>query len=461
VSENPPPGFDEIHGSLTAPLLPSLDGSDVLGAPVPEVPLRPTNPTLPTLDWNPTAPSSVVSKPPPPRVTAPDPPIVSDEPPPVVSAHMAPSSAPQSSSSLVEERSAAPSAVAGAVLPSPAVVAAPVGAVLSEPVIAAGAPALPTLTPVPAPTPASSLPPTFASAFDTPTAKPIATHRVRDAVGGLVRTLFVAALVAGAVFGGRYVWDWNEDRHSDAVATEVLPATPVPAANARFVQFRGGPGASVTAHVDLATSDYVAEISATQLARRSGEYWMRDVVDGVWVPASAEFLERVDDAREAAEQASVLMITDVIPVEARPYATVSADEVVTLAGEAISGPEVIDVHSPDDGSADPTIDGQQLASVSAGVGVVARHLTLEVDRMGLSAADPALAEASGLGGTSPLVLDIWVDATGVVRKLTALAGGASPAPEYELISVALDGAGPLADLGLPGAQPAPAAEGAG
>ena len=303
------------------------------------------------------------------------------------------------------------------------------------------------------------MPPAFASAFDTPTTRPIATHRVRDAVGGIVRTLLVAVLVAGAVFGGRYAWDWNEERHSAAAVTEVLPATPVPAPDVRFVQFRGGPSGSVTAHVDLASSDYVADITTTQLARRSGEYWTRNVADGIWAPASAEFLDSVADERNAVEQASLLMITDVIPLGAQPYVTVTADEVVMLSGEAIPGPEVIPVDPPDND--DRAIDGQQGAAVSARVGVAARHVTLTVDRLALRSADPTLAESSGLGGALPLVLDIWVDATGVVWKMTAPAGENSVAAEYELISAAQVGAGPLDDLGLPGAQPVPATEAAG
>jgi len=365
----------------------------------------------------------------------------------------------------VDERSVAPTAVAAsAVAPalpsSSAVAATAAGAVPAEPAIAAGVSSLPTLAPAipaPAPAPASSLPSTFASAFDSPTTRPIATHRIRDAVGGIVRTLLVAALVAGVVFGGRYAWDWNEERHSEAAITEVLPATPVPAADVRFVQFRGGPSGSVTAHVDLVSSDYVADIATSQLARRSGEYWVRNIPDGIWVPASAEFLDSVADERNAAEQASLLMITDVIPVGAQPYVTVTADEVVTLAGEAIPGPEVIEVDSPD--TDDQAIDGQRTAAVPAGV--VTRHVTLTVDRLALQTADAALAESSGLGGTLPLVLDIWVDATGVVWKMTAPAGERSLVPDYLLISAAQDGAGPLADLGLPGEQPVPATEAAG
>jgi hypothetical protein len=52
VSDNPQPGLNEIHGSLTALLLPSLEGSDVLGAPARAVPVKTSNPTLPTIGDN-------------------------------------------------------------------------------------------------------------------------------------------------------------------------------------------------------------------------------------------------------------------------------------------------------------------------------------------------------------------------------------------------------------------------
>jgi hypothetical protein len=312
--------------------------------------------------------------PPPARSPAPGPPTVSDAPPPVDVEPVASPSAPGSSVPPANERSVAARVAAPGLPANLAVAATPAVAVPAEPDPAA--------------------------------------HRVCDAVGGIVRTLLVAALVAGPVFGGRYAWDWNEERHSEATLSEVLPATPVPAVDVRFAQFRGGSSGSVTAHVDLASPDYVADIATSQLARRDSEYWMRNIAEGVWVPASTEFLESIADERNAAEQAALLMITDVISVGAQPYVPVTADEVITLAGEAIPGPKVIEVDSPDTDRG--AIDEQRTAAVPAGV--VTRHVTLTVDRLAVQTADAALAESSGLGGTLALVLDIWVDATSCVWR---------------------------------------------
>ena len=456
MSENPPPGLDEIHGSLTAPLLPSLEGNEVLAAPVPDVPLRPTNPTLPTLDWNPTAPAGVVSTPPAPPAPAAAPPAAPAAPP-------APPATP--AEPLVDELSAPPPAFAAAAPLDPAVAAVPplapapspsapspsapaeVGAPAAE---AAGVPALPTVAPpAPAPPGAAGMTPASASPFDAPEAPPLETHRARDAVGGIVRTLVVAAVVAVAVFGGRYAFDWNEDRHSDPVAADVLPATPVPAVDARFVEFQGG-STPVTAHVDLATRDFVASISATtELARRGGEYWIRDGANDPWVPASAEFLDTVSTELETIDGASLVMISDVLPVGSHPYVTVTADETVTVPGSALQGPQVIVVGEPVTDADVTTPVAQQ---------VLTRHLTVTVDRLALRAADPYLAESSRLSGSTPLVIDIWVDSAGVVRQMSSAAGASDLPSEYQLLSASVNGPGPLADLGLPPLPVAPTEE---
>lgn len=322
----------------------------------------------------------------------------------------------------------------------PAVVAAPAREATADapPTAAPAVPALPTVTPV-APTPpsVSGMPPAFAAQFDTPPAQTLRTHRVRDAVGGIVRTLVVAALVAGAVFAGRYAWDWNEDRHSEAAAA-VLPATSVAALDARFVVFRGGDGSPVTAHVDLANGDYVVSVAdANDLARRGDEYWMRSGTDGQWVPASAELLASAAETRAMIAEASLVMISDVLPVETHPYITVTADETVVLSGQTMAGPQVIEISEPE---AQPTAVEPE---------VLVRHLTVTIDRLALRTDDPALARSSGLDGTSPLVIDIWVERTGVVRKMSTPAGTSGLSGEYELISASSDGLGPLADLGLP------------
>jgi len=333
-------------------------------------------------------------------------------------------------------------AVVAAALSGSAVVAAPAPeatAAAPPTAVAPAAPALPTVTPVaPTPPPVSGMPPAFAAQFDTPTAQTLATHRIRDGVGGIVRTLVVAALVAGAVFAGRYAWDWNEDRHSDAAAAEVLPAASVAALDARFVAFRGGDGSPVTAHVDLATGDYVVSVvDVNDLARRGDEYWMRSAADGEWVPASAELLDSAADARATIAEASLVMISDVLPVETHPYVTVTADETVVLSGQTMEGPQVIEISELE---ARPTAVDPE---------VLVRHLTVTIDRLALRTDDPNLARSSGLDGTSPLVIDIWVDRTGVVRKMSTPAGTSGLPDEYELISASSDGLGPLADLGLP------------
>ena len=449
MSEKSPPGLDEIHGSLTAPLLPSLQGSEVLAAPA--APLRPKNPTLPTLSWDPTAPAGVVSAPPPPA-TDPGPQVVNREP----LAPEPPNEVPQPSVPVVGELPASPMttsdspppAVADAQAPEPPPTPIP-ATVPADP--GQMAPSLPAV--VPAVSPASGMP-AFAPQFEPPTAEARPRRRVRESVGAIVRTVLIAALVAGAVFAGRYAWQWNQDREADTVAAEVLPATPVPAVDARFVEFRRGVAPPVSAHVDLASGDFVADISTARVARRGGQYWMGGAADGVWMPASAEFLVDAADAIATVEQAALVMVSDVLPVEVYPYATVADDEVVALPGRAIDGPEVIELSAPDEAGADDVTDGRPVAPQVVGE-VVVRHLTVTVDGLALRSADPLLAASSGLGADSSFVIEIWIDPTGVVRKMSTSADLPGLAATYELVSTSLDGPGPLDDLALPDSPPAP------
>ena len=87
-----------------------------------------------------------------------------------------------------------------------------------------------------------------------------------------------------------------------------------------------------------------------------------------------------------------------------------------------------------DNIANPVTDADATTTTPVGQQVLTRHLTVSVDRLALRAADPFLAKSSRLGGSSPLVIDIWVDSTGVVRQLSTPLERVTFRPSYQLLS---------------------------
>jgi hypothetical protein len=353
--------------------------------------------------------------------------------------------------------------------------------------IAAGGPVLPSIAP-PAQPPTAGVPvelgaPLHGAPMDGPTANQVPKRGIRAGIGSMLRTAIVAALVAGAVFGGRFGWQWNQDRHAEAAAAEILPETPVAPVDSRYIEFQLERSDVVRAHVDLANGDFVATISgSTDVARTGGEYWTRDVGSDVWVPATPEFVESQTESLSAIEQASVVTVSDVLPVETHPYLTVVSDEAVALTGTMIPGQGVIEVDAPtatddeagDDvivtaGNADPSldvvddianpaVDSRSAETTPAGGVVFTRHLTVSIDRSGLWSTQPHLAESIDLVGDQPAQIELWIDATGVIRKMSAPSDVSRLWGEYELIAASSEGPGPVDALAV---QPAAPAEEAG
>lgn len=128
----------------------------------------------------------------------------------------------------------------------------PVAALPSLPAVAA-APAAPSATP-------SAHAANIGPVQNEPTTAKASTRSKANVVGTIVRILLVAVLVAGAIVGGRFGWDWYQARQAGAVAD--LPDDSVHPPQGRYVEFSFGsdsrvPGesAEVTAVVDLATGD--------------------------------------------------------------------------------------------------------------------------------------------------------------------------------------------------------------
>lgn len=458
MSENPPPGLDEIHGSLTAPLLPALEGSEVIGgqaAPrTSEGPLRPTNPTLPTLSWDSaSATTSTTPAPAPPAepVASPVGSPPAEPPPPVPPAQVAPGvvsdvGAPAPAPAVSSPTAPVPAPAAPAPAPAPVVpVPAPVVPVPAPPQPVGTAPAAPgVLADFAAPGVPGQLTP----------------HRGRDAFGAVVRTIVVAALVAAAVFGGRAAWDWNEGRH-DQPASEVFPAGEVsalPVQTITFVRDLDGSG-QMSATVDLTTGDYLVDVGDTSVARRGQLFFERSIAETDWVPTTEQGLASRSVALTRAEHAFLVMITDALPVEAHPFVTIVNDESVALPGSVIPGPEAIDIDEIESGPqldeittsgnsdvilddvindiADPAFDGDA-GSTPTGPQVLTRHLTITVDRAAFTAAQPRAAHQFGFAGTTPVDVDVWVDSSGVVRKMSAPAGVGRLGQYYQLIDATLD-----------------------
>jgi len=495
VSENPPPGLDEIHGSLTAPLLPSLDASDVLGASagreVPEAPLTPRNPTLPTLSWDPASSttSSMPPQPPTPQPPASQPLAQPGVPAPPQPASAAATPIPGVPPASVPDVPAAPAPVAAvpptpvsAVPPAPVTPPTAVHAPLVPEVAAqsASAPAptvpAPAVAAAPVPPHVAAVPPAVAAlpvppgampGLDLPGVPPAAgqlpSHRGRDAFGAIVRTLVIAALVAAAVFGGRAAWDWNEGRH-ETQAGDVLPAeelAALPVQSVTFVRDVNGTGQMVAA-VDLSTGDYLLGVGAIEVARHEGMLYQQVLGEPGWVPTNEEALASSSSALARAEAAFLVMISDLLPVESHPYLTIVSDESVELPGSPVPGAEVIEIASVEgppevdeirtSGDSDVILDdviddiasptyGGETGSAYSGPLVPTRHLTITLDRAAFSAGEPGTAYEYGLGGTTPVEIEVWVDSTGVLRKMIAPADVGRLGQYYELLAAPVDGPG--------------------
>ena len=183
----------------------------------------------------------------------------------------------------------------------------------------------------------------------------------------------------------------------------------------------------VLLRADLETGEALAVVSGDlSIARSDDGVWSRESGVEDWTPASAVFLERNALVVEMIENASILTVTDVLPAAVHPHVRIVDDESVVDPGIVAIGAGVLDM----DG------DGN------------VRHLVLEVDRNALRVAEPVLATQLNLAGDGVVEIEIWLDRTGVVRRLSAPSGVTIAGGEYRLVSAESTGPGPLDDLDL-------------
>jgi hypothetical protein len=344
----------------------------------------------------------------------------------------------------------------------------------------------------------------------------IKPQRIRNAFGSAVRTLIVAALLGGAVFGGRFGYDWYRDR--EAAPASVLPLEPVAPIDARFVTYAFDIDTpermKFFVSTDLATGDSLTTIdngtSLTRLARTQGAEWISSA-GGAWVSNGSIQDGALDDDQ-------LFTITDLFPVDMHSYVTVISDESVAIFGTPYVGPKVIDVgevtvpaSETDDNISDnisdnvidnvgdssdeisasgnvdpglsevlanpaptastaPTAPTAPTASTaptapptpptlpprpSDGPQVPVRHVMFSIDRDAFTAADPIRAVESGFAGVGAVQIEVWVDEIGVVRRFVFPAAMNGIGGTLELVSASASGPGPLAGIDLENVAPAP------
>lgn|GEM_PF-6422900 len=301
------------------------------------------------------------------------------------------------------------------------------------------------------------------------------SRRVQNAVGSIVRTLVIAALVAAAVAGGRYGYQWYQDRDTASVdAAIAVPTAAVLAPDARYITVTrrfDDPVFDITTETDLATGDAVATSSlGGPWAIRSGEVLMRDAA-GNWQEMSDAEIEANAFALFTMTKARILTITDVLPPAAVPFTTITSDTPVQVPGVVLPGETVFELGEPEasesgdgqitaSGNSDPVLDdvvsnlppaATPTPGSTAPVGgttVEARKLVVSVDRAAFVATDRTTARSVGLFGTTPVTIEMVVDSTGVIRSMTSPADVTVMWGSYTLDRASTTGVSPLRRVGL-------------
>jgi hypothetical protein len=231
----------------------------------------------------------------------------------------------------------------------------------------------------------------------------------------------VATLVAAGAFG----WQWNEGRHDAASAAHILPSEPVAAPAVDLIEFTIDRTVDVSVRADLASGDALAVVSGgLAIARTDGVFWTREAGAEAWARASPAFIARNPGIIAAIEDAGVVTITDVLPPAVHRYLHVVDDRSADVPDVVADGPSVIDVRG----------DGN------------VRQLTLRVDRAALTASEPLLARRLRLVGDDSIDIEVWLDRSGVVWRLSAPPEVTSIGGEYRLVSATTTGPGPLDDV---------------
>ncbi|WP_420453193.1 hypothetical protein [Ilumatobacter sp.] len=288
------------------------------------------------------------------------------------------------------------------------------------------------------------------------------------ALGSIVRTLVVAIVVALVVVAGRIGWERYESFESGAVA-ELPDATVRPPAGRHLAVRLGGdvdpnvPGATgttVTVTADLATGDAVAT-STDGSAYRSGPGGVEHRADAGagWVPVTPEQLAADGAVVGFLRRPSALTITDVLPAETHRHLTVVSDSVESIPGRplGVPGESVLPVSSggtvapsptptptPADVATPPAPGAGADGSVPSTVAV--RHLVVILDVAAMRTSRDGAAVAAGWAGdeTGTTQIELWVDASGALRRMVTTGDPFGVGDRYELVGIGDDPAALLA-----------------
>lgn len=299
----------------------------------------------------------------------------------------------------------------------------------------------------------------------------------------VVRTGFIALLVAGLGVGARFGYDYYENGRTDAETSDAasatarflppvggdLPTREMSAPSGQFVDMTmafvstqdaggeattAGDTASYTNRIRYSldgtrfTENFEDAEGAYELDVRNGNVMIRPGGQNSWIDRSGteEAAEVLD--RTVPLHGLVPMFHDAVPAEAVPYVTVVSETVEQLAIVPLGSPieETAEPPASQDGDAPSLVEIQTGAPLAepgnpltvadalpaapprpAGP-VPVRHYTLMLDEVGFAAAAPHVHALWANGVGDDLVdggqLDVWVDELGVIRQFrTQTAGG--------------------------------------
>lgn len=287
-----------------------------------------------------------------------------------------------------------------------------------------------------------------------------ATRKIpqRSIASRIVRTGFVAVLVAGIGAGARFGYDYYEHGRSGETAATDTAAGPtdfLPHIGAGLPTVEAAPVSGRYVDVSLAVADgvlpdaaptsttrwqyslvsqnlrldYQGDVGAYELDVRDDQFLVRVPERQGWVDASEEpTITAVADGL-APLRGLVPMFHDVVPLEAIPYASVTAetDEQLSLVAldppveDIVPEPEAVVSDDPFAPIVEAPVPEPMVGLESAPrptTSVPVRHYTLSLDEEAFAAAAPFVyAEWLSTGWWIDGDLDLWVDEFGVVRKM--------------------------------------------
>jgi hypothetical protein len=277
----------------------------------------------------------------------------------------------------------------------------------------------------------------------------------------VVRTMFVATLVAGVGAGSRFGWNAYQERSDEAAEPAVapikpsfLPAIGAPLSTAEPVLPVGGfvdatfrssdptVGQTTELHVraGVRTDNVVIkstlqgpEAGSAQIDVRNGRVLVRPGEDPTWyeAPADADVRSTVRDSTEWVEV--IFTMHDFVPIESHPFVRVVSEtdeQLPVIPLDPPSTPTAAAQQLPEDSPSTSEVLPPTVLALPPGSSNVARpsgpvsvrHYRLEIDATGFAAAEPdaysTWVQNDYIEGTSGVIsVNLWVDGLGIVRQL--------------------------------------------